>query len=260
MTKSYRKIDWDVIKNKWLNEGYSPRDIMREFDLSSAHVYPKIKKWLSDGAIPSDTAKNEKVSLRDIAFTDLWGKLDEYELSEPEKIFVINYAHTNNAETSLKDSGLTGKSKSESRATLTYLMSKKKLQLALRYVRGLILNKYNLDQEDVVGHFAKILNSSMGDFIDDYGYKQVTVTTRKGTYQKEVPYIQMKKITDVDMSLVKSIKVGQSGDVQIELYDKKLALEFFTKYLNLIEDKQESNTESKLAQGLLGLAEIFKNK
>ncbi|MGL5315875.1 MAG: terminase small subunit [Peptostreptococcaceae bacterium] len=255
-----KKIDWDSVKAKWMFQGYTAKQMAEEFDIPLSTVYSKIKKWIFDGSVPTSEIPDKKVSLRDMAFSEIWGKLDDYQLSEQEKVFVLSYAHSNDPHEALKEAQMYSNSKSENSMTITHLLGKQRLKLAVAHIRNLILNRYNLEADDVLVEYAKILKSNMGDFVSDFGYKEVEVKTRRGTFTKEVPYIKLKNIKDVDLSLVKSMKIGQSGDVQIELYDKKLALEFFTKYLNMIDGNSNATNDNKLAQGLLTLVDIMKNK
>ncbi|MGL5711759.1 MAG: terminase small subunit [Paraclostridium sp.] len=253
--KSYTKNDWEAIKRDWLN-GVRPMDLIRKYNTHKSQTYSMIRKWLNEGLVPDDYDEESKLKVDDKNFIEMWDKLESFELTEKQKVFTITYCMTDDKLEAIKRAQYN--CTDASAHVMAYkLLKNEKIKAAIKELKPQITSKYDVNSDDVVGYMAKLFNANMGDYIDDFGTRRVTVTTRKGTYEKEVPYIQLKDKKDVDMSLVKGIKVGQSGDLQIELHDKNKAVDFFIKYLGLLENSEGNTNENKLAQGLMLLAQSF---
>lgn len=260
------KYPWDKIKEEWLG-GKSPAQLEREFELPKNLIYIHARKWVDEGYTRPDDklkeiAESEEItelSLEERAFEQIWSHLDKYQLTEQQKLFVLSYAKNPNKMEAAKKAGYRLSGATADLVT-NYLLNDANINSAISYIRGQMIKGYAVQPSDVVNTMTKLFFSDMSDYIEDFGYKTKWVATRQGGYEKDVPYIKLKDKKDMDMSLVKSMKVGQSGDIQIELFDKKMAFDFFIELFGILKQKEENINENKLATGLLAMAEFFKTK
>lgn len=253
--KSYTKNDWETIKKEWL-KGARAMDLIRKYGTHKSQTYSMIRKWLNEGLVPDDYDEESKLKVDDKNFIEMWDKLEDCGLTEKQKVFTITYCMTDDKLESIRRAQYNC-TEASAHVMAYKLLKNEKIKSAIKELKPQITSKYDVSSDDVIGYMAKLFNANMGDYIDNFGTRTVKVTTRKGTYEKEVPFIQLKDRKDVDMSLVKGIKVGQSGDLQIELHDKNKAIDFFVKYLGLLDNNEGNTNENKLAQGLMQLAQAF---
>jgi len=120
----------------------------------------------------------------------------------------------------------------------TYLNGKRTYELP--HVKSIIEERKNIylqnlgfSRERVIAELCKQSFANIGDFIEWSSH-------RDEESQRYVHDVVVKDSNDVDTSVIKSVRVNKNGQLEIDMYDKQVALEKLCKILGLnASDKLE---------------------
>lgn len=185
------------------------------------------------------------------------------ELSDVQRQFCLEYVLCMNAtrayqkayETTYDTANANGPRllvKASIRAEITRL---KKIRAA-----GIMLNG-----DDVLQKWIDLAFSNIGDYLE-YGTEDIEMLDFDGnlmldadgypkTYKRS--YVRLKDGADLDNSIVSEVKQGKDG-VSVKIDGKIKALEFLSKYTNLLDDRTKTNLEVEKAKVQLFNAELEK--
>lgn len=113
------------------------------------------------------------------------------------------------------------------------------------------LHDLGYNKEHLIKEWMKLANADASDFVEwELRYDQET--------QTYVPIIRMKPSSEVDGACIKSVKIGRTGKIEFELYDKTVAMKQVGEIMGLYPKTQQVEITGKDGQAIQ--VEEIKNK
>lgn len=225
-------FNWVKIKNDWLS-GMKNVEIQNKHNVSKAALQGKIKLWKAEEEKHKET-KNSGVE-KD-AVSEVWQTLLDKDIkyaryTENQKMFVLYCAFGLTALEAYKRAGY---STTQKNLSIRASELKKKLMDAIIEAKKLVKLPSDIDQDDILGFMADVFNADVTDFLE---YKTIMVDrpTKFGIIRVPKNTIELKDKDLVNTKLIKSIRISKDGNYELELYDKGMAIDFYTKYLNMFD-------------------------
>lgn len=220
------------------------------------------KKRKSKGSAPIE--KERSLSLEEAI-----EEVDDSELTDKQKAFVIEYVRTFNATQAYMN--VYGVEYDTARSKGSRLVAKGNVQAEIKRVRSARLQELGANKNDVLADLMKQAFSDLGDYVEFGATNQyATKTVFKGGKQEEEnildvngepivlhqSWVQLKDKSVVDTSLIKKVSIGRDG-VVLDLYDKQKAQE---RLLAEISKSQQAELESARMRRVIADAIIAEAK
>lgn len=220
------------------------------------------KKRKSKGSAPIE--KERSLSLEEAI-----EEVDDSELTDKQKAFVIEYVRTFNATQAYMN--VYGVEYDTARSKGSRLVTNGNIQAEIKRVRSARLQEIGADKNDVLSDLMKQAFSDIGDYVEFGATDQyATKTVFKGGKQEEEyildvngepivhhqSWVQLKDKSLVDTSLIKKVSIGRDG-VVLDLYDKQKAQE---RLLAEINKSQQVELESARVRRVIADAIIAEAK
>jgi len=114
-----------------------------------------------------------------------------------------------------------------------------------------VLHDMGFNKEHLIKEWLKLANADASDFVEwELRYDEQT--------QTYVPIIRMKPSSEVDGACIKSVKIGRTGKIEFELYDKTVAMKQIGEIMGLYPKTQQVEITGKDGQAIQ--VEEIKNK
>lgn len=272
----------DDMKQDWI-DNMSISDLVKKYGLSRSSIYNKIKIFKEEVeeeekrqklieerqlAIQKTLAEKEKIiaeskangaimktdlSIAKIKEDDylekLFEQLDETEssLTIKQKRFAVLIAYGVKQTNAYAQAGYSNSKHISIRAS--ELKRNPKIADAIMNLRRIVNEDLDTDPRDTVKFMKSIEQSDVMDFVD-IGTEEVVRYTKQGdSYIINKPYMRLKEdLSHVDTKLIKSLKLNKEGNVELELYSKEMATNFFSRYHDMFNNTgKESDIESTMA-------------
>jgi len=95
-----------------------------------------------------------------------------------------------------------------------------------------VLHDMGFNKEHLVAEWMKLANADASDFVEwELKYEPET--------QTYLPIIRMKPSSEVDGACIKSVKIGRTGKIEFELYDKTVAMKQVGEIMGLYPKTQQ---------------------
>lgn len=245
-------FDWRKIKKDW-EGGMKNVDIQSKYEVSKAALQGKIREWKKELEESKNRAlTNGKQVDDEDAVTTVWRTMLDKDIkyanyTENQKMFVLYCAFGVTALEAYKKAGY---STNQKNLSIRASELKKKLQDAIVEAKKLVKLPSDIEQDDVLGFMSDVFNADITDFLE---WKTIIVdrATKFGIIQVPKNTITLKNKELINSKLIKSIRVSKDGNFELELYDKGMAIDFYSKYFNMFtKDGKDTAIESAMSKVL----------
>lgn len=267
----------DEARSLWEADRDRPlKDIADELGITSSTV----RKWKSQDnweqlttteSPPKKRKSKESAPIekeRSLSLEEAIEEVDDSELTDKQKAFVIEYVRTFNATQAYMN--VYGVEYDTARSKGSRLVTNGNIQAEIKRVRSARLQELGANKNDVLADLMKQAFSDMGDYVEFGATDQyATKTVFKGGKQEEYildvngepiihhqSWVQLKDKSVVDTSLIKKVSIGRDG-VVLDLYDKQKAQE---RLLAEINKSQQDELESARMRRVIADAIIAEAK
>lgn len=187
---------------------------------------------------PKKSVKKEVEVERDVIYFDAEG---EDGLNDRQRLFCMYYLKSYNQTMAAIKAGY---AKDRAHITGSELVRNSKVAAEIRRIKSEQRKNIFIDSMDIIDKYIKIAFADVTDYLT-FGQERVQlmgqfgpVTDDNGNpvmYDRD--YVRPNESTDVDGTLITSIKQGRDG-ISIQLANKMEALKFLSNHLDLLNDRE----------------------
>ncbi|MGG0666748.1 terminase small subunit [Viridibacillus arvi] len=246
----------DEAKQAWLdNDGEIKLvDLAEQFEVTSSTMrkWKATDKWDDElkGSAPKQSNKSapiKKQSKTAVKKEPVESELvvsDDNELTDKQRLFVGYYVKYWNATKAYKKAYECDYNTARNNGSR--LLAKASIKAEVVRVRDEITGDALLSKRVLIQKWIDIAFADMSDFVE-FGKKEVpqfSESTGKPLVDKEgkqlvstYSYVDLVESTEVDGTLITEVKQGRDG-ISIKLADKMKALDFLTKHMDLLDDRE----------------------
>lgn len=244
--------NWVLIKKEWETSNITLKDLAEKHGvkLGTLKSRKSREKW-SRGATKKDATKNKKVATpkKKVAVQKQNKEIPKEpvikndDLTDKQRLFCLYYLKYFNA------------TKAYQKAYEVDYMTANKNAYALMVNHGvkaeierLKQERFNgvlLDAQAVLQKYIDIAFADITDFVE-FGQKEIEVINDMTGEKEKVPinHVGFKNSSEVDGTIITEVKKGKDG-VSIKLADKMKALEFLTKYTDLLSENDRKRLQDE---------------
>lgn len=234
--------NWEAIREEYEGTEITMKDLAVKHGVKPGTLRSRKNRENWDRATQQERVATQRNKVKNVATQEAIRELESNEaLTEKQKQFCLLYLKYFNATKAYKE--VFGVAQKTAEVGGSRLLSKDKVKEELNRLKQAQRADMYVDSLDLKKEWLKQAFADINDFIT-YGKKHVPVMGPFGplkdeygnTLMKEVNYVDFKESTELDGTLIKSVKMGQDGPV-IQLYDKHKAME---RLMEFLVDKDET--------------------
>lgn len=257
--------NWDLIKKEWETSNITLKDLAEKHGvkLGTLKSRKSREKWSRD-ATKKDAIQNKKVATQGEKDATHEKKvstrkqnrkiieepfIENDELTDKQKLFCLYYLKYFNATKAYQkayESEYTTSMVNGSR-----LLRNAKISSEIDRIKQERAAAINLDAQAVLQKYIDIAFADITDYAT-FGKKEVQVIGMMGPVEdedgnpvmQEVNYVDFKESSEVDGTIITEVKKGKDG-VSVKLADKMKALEFLSKYTDLLSDADKKKLQEE---------------
>lgn len=234
--------NWEAIREEYENTEITMKELAVKHGVKPGTLRSRKNRENWDRATQQERVATQRNKVKNVATQEAVKELeDNDELTDKRKQFCLLYLRYFSATKAYKEAYGVSQKTAEANAYRLMEIDGVKKEIA-RLKQAQRADMY-VDSLDLKKEWLKQAFADINDFII-YGKKHVPVMGPFGplkdeygnTLMKEVNYVDFKESTELDGTLIKSVKMGQDGPV-IQLYDKHKAMD---RLMDFLVDKDET--------------------
>ncbi|PEJ57413.1 terminase [Bacillus sp. AFS002410] len=247
-------MNWDVIRNEYKTTDITLAALAEKHHVKLGTLKSRKSRESWTRGSPKDATKPKKVATPKKKDATIKQVVLSEELTDKQKLFCLYYLKYFNATKAYQKAyECTYEIANKNAYTL---MVNHGIKDEINRLKNERLNGVLLDAQSILQKYIDIAFADITDFVE-FGKKEISTgdfdeSGNPITYTTS--YVDFKESSEIDGTLITEVKKGKDG-VSVKLADKMRALEFLTKYTDLLSQ----NDLKKLQQEKLK-AEIAKTK
>lgn len=252
-------MNWENIRLEYEGSKITLKELAEKHDIKLGTIKSRKsrEKWIR-GATIKDATPNKKVATRDLEKDATISRqlnnekevvVESDELTEKQRLFCMYYLKYFNA------------TKAYQKAyECTYLtarveghrnLAKPNIRLVIERKKKETANELGVDGKAVLQKYIDIAFADITDFAT-FGKKEVQAMGAFGPLEDEegnpvmveVNYVDFEESTAIDGTIITEVKKGKDG-VSVKLADKMKALDFLSKYTDLLSEKDRKKLQDE---------------
>ena len=234
--------NWEAIREEYENTEITMKDLAVKHGVKPGTLRSRKNRENWDRATQQERVATQRNKVKNVATQEVVKELEgNDQLTDKHKQFCLLYLKYFNATKAYKE--VYGCSYDSARFNGSRLLAKDNVKKELDRLKQAQRADLYVDSMDVKKEWLKQAFTDINDFVV-FGKREVPVIGAFGpikdeqgnTLMKEVNYVDFKESTELDGTLIKSVKMGQDGPV-IQLYDKHKAMD---RLMEFLVDKDET--------------------
>lgn len=222
---------WTEIKKDWENSKMTYKELERKHGVKATTIKSRKhrEKWEreDDGSVrtgPKNVA--EPTPIEETSLLDA-------DLTERQKLFVINYIKYTNATKAYQEAYGAGYNTAATNAH--NLLKNPKVKKHVQRLQKERMNSALVGVDAVLQKYIDIAFADMTDYVE-FGTEDATYINDYGDEEEyKRSYVRLKDSSEVDGTLITEVKQGRDG-VSIKLADKMKALEKLVEYVDMMQE------------------------
>ncbi|MBB6446475.1 terminase small subunit [Bacillus benzoevorans] len=252
--------NWDEIRKEWETSDVSFKELAEKYNIKDSTIRSRKnrEKWHRNHATQrKKTVATQKRDKSPPKNEDKETNIENDELTDKQRLFCLYYVKSFNQTMAAIKAGY---SPERAHVTGSELVRNSKVAAEIKRIKGKMTSDLFIDAMDVLQKWVKIAFADITDFVE-FGQKEIEVFNEI-TGEKEkvsINHVGFKNSSDVDGTIITEVKKGKDG-VSIKLADKMKALEFLSKYTDLLSDRELQKLQSEKLKAETEFAQMRASK
>ena len=237
-----KKPDWEKIRQEWETNNITLKALAEKHGVKLGTVKSRKsrEKWSRDATATkkSATSKKKVAAKRQNKKNNERPVVEKNNLTDKQRLFCLYYLKYFNATKAYQKSYKCSYEVANKNAYS--LMVNHGIKSKIEQLKQERFNSVFLDAKAVLQKYIDIAFADITDFVE-FGCEKA-IDDSGNPYK--VNHVKFRESSDVDGTIITEVKKGKDG-VSIKLADKMKALEFLSKYMNLLSDSDRKRLQDE---------------